>query len=90
MDTHVEANVPEVVERRPPRALAVLSLGPATAVAGVVWALFQPYRVTLLDPAGEGFWRLFVEPPLLVVLVGALFHLFVARPLAGELEDHAR
>jgi hypothetical protein len=33
-----------------------------------VWAVAQPYRVTLLHPHGQGFWWLFVQPPLLVVL----------------------
>lgn len=68
------------------RALCVLALGPATALAGVVWALAQPWRITLLDPAGRGFWALAVEPPLLVALVGALFHLLVARSLVEDLE----
>jgi hypothetical protein len=70
---------------RSARALLVSALGPATALAGVVWALVQPYRVTLLHPRGQGFWWLFVEPPLLVVLAGALFHLFVARALIDDL-----
>jgi len=62
-------------------------LGPLAALAGVVWAIVQPYRVTLLHPHGEGFWWLFVEPPLLVVVAGALFHLLVARPLLDDLEE---
>jgi hypothetical protein len=40
--------------------------------------------VTLLHPRGESFWWLAVEPPLLVVAVGLLFH-FVVLP--GLLED---
>jgi ABC-type polysaccharide/polyol phosphate export permease len=52
-----------------------------------VWAVAQPYRVTLLHPHGQGFWWLFVQPPLLVVLAGALFHVFVARPLIDDLEE---
>ena len=69
------------------RAIAVLSLGPLTVAAGIAWALFQPYRVTLFHPHGQGFWWLVVEPPLLVILVGVLFHFFVARPLVDDLED---
>ena len=68
------------------RPLMVSLLGPLTALAGVVWAIVQPYRVTLLDPKGESFWWLFVEPPLLVVLAGIAFHVFVARPLLDDLE----
>jgi ABC-type Fe3+ transport system permease subunit len=73
--------------RRSARALAVLSLGPLVIAAGIVWAFVQPWRVTLLHPVGEGFWWLVVEPPLLVVLAGALFHAFVARPLVQDLEE---
>ncbi len=69
------------------RALAVLSLGPAASLAGVVWAFVQPWRVTLLHPAGEGFWWLVVEPPLLVIAAGLVFHLLVARPLVRDLEE---
>ena len=42
-------------------------------LAGVVWAFLQPYRVTLLHPHGQGFWWLFVQPPLLVIVVGVVF-----------------
>jgi hypothetical protein len=65
------------------RLLALL--GPLAALAGVVWAIVQPYRVTLLHPHDQGFWWLFVEPPLLVVVAGALFHLLVARVLIDDL-----
>jgi hypothetical protein len=73
--------------RRSARALTLLSLGPAVVVAGVVWALFQPWRLTLLHPYHQGFWWLVVEPPLLVVLAGLVFHALVARPLVDDLED---
>jgi hypothetical protein len=66
------------------RARAVSVLGPLTVTAGLVWALLQPYRVTLLHPGGESFWWLAVEPPLLVIAVGLLFHFLV---LPGLLED---
>lgn len=65
------------------RLLALL--GPLTSLAGVGWAIVQPYRVTLLHPHDQGFWWLAVEPPLLVVLAGVLFHLFVARRLIQDL-----
>jgi hypothetical protein len=68
------------------RTLAISLLGPLTALAGVAWAIVQPYRITLLHPRGESFWWLLVEPPLLVVLAGVAFHLFVARPLIEDLE----
>ncbi len=70
---------------RSPRALAVLSLGPLTVAAGVLWALLQPWRVTLLHPHGQGFWWLVAEPPLYVVLVGALFRLLLAPGIVADL-----
>ena len=74
--------------RRSRRAQAVSFIGPFTAAAGVIWALVQPYRVTLLHPRGQGFWWLVAEPPLLVVLAGIVFTLVVARPLLADLEAH--
>jgi hypothetical protein len=62
----------------------VSAIGPLTVLAGFLWAVAQPYRVTLLHPRGQSFWWLAVEPPLLVVLVGVLFSLVVAP---GLLED---
>jgi hypothetical protein len=75
----------EVPVRRSIRARAVATLGPLTVAAGIVWALLQPYRVTLLHPRGESFWWLAVEPPLLVVAVGLLFHFLVLPSLLEDL-----
>ena len=61
-------------------------LGPVTVVAGVIWAILQPYRITLLHPRGEGFWFLFVQPTLWVIAAGIVFALVVARPLVADLE----
>jgi hypothetical protein len=72
------------------RVRIVLAIGPATAAAGVVWAFIQPWRLTLLDPHSQGFWWLFAEPPLYVVLVGVLFRLLIARPLVQDMEDAGR
>jgi hypothetical protein len=79
----------EAPRTRAVRARAVSALGPITIVAGVAWALLQPYRVTLLHPHGESFWWLAVEPPLLVVAVGLLFHFLVLPGLLRDLEDDA-
>lgn len=81
---------PERTAERPrfSRPHAVSLLGPLVAAAGVVWAILQPYRVTLLHPRGQGFWWLVAEPPLLVVLVGVVFTLVVARPLLADMEAH--
>jgi ABC-type amino acid transport system permease subunit len=69
------------------RAYVVSLVGPTTAAAGLIWAILQPYRVTLLHPRSESFWWLVAEPPLLVMLVGAVFAIFVARPLIADLEE---
>jgi hypothetical protein len=71
---------------RTARARAVSALGPFTVAGGLAWAFVQPYRITLLHPRGQGFWWLFVEPPLWVMLVGLLFAVVV---VPGLLEDLA-
>ena len=71
------------------RARVVLALGPLTVTAGIVWALAQPWRLTLLHPSGQGFWWLFAEPPLYVVLVGILFRLVLAPGIVADLMDSA-
>jgi hypothetical protein len=39
---------------------------------------------------GQGFWWLFVEPPLLVVAVGLFFYFVITPGLLRDLaEDHA-
>ena len=69
--------------------IRILSLlGPATVAGGLIWAILQPYRVTLLHPRGQGFWWLLIEPPLLVIAAGLAFWLVVARPLVADLEEH--
>jgi len=74
--------------RRTVRAQAITLLGPATAAAGLIWGILQPYRITLLHPYHQGFWWLVIEPPLLVVAAGVVFALVVARPLLSDLETH--
>jgi hypothetical protein len=71
---------------RSPRARLVLTIGPLTVLAGIAWALLQPWRLTLLHPHGQGFWWLFAEPPLYVVLVGILFRFVIAPGLVEDME----
>jgi ABC-type amino acid transport system permease subunit len=72
------------------RARIVSALGPTAALGGVIWAIVQPYRVTLLHPTGQGFWWLFVEPPLLVIAVGLFFYFVITPGLLRDLaEEHA-
>jgi hypothetical protein len=71
---------------RTARARIIAALGPLTMLGGVAWAFLQPYRLTILHPHGEGFWWLFVQPPLLVIAVGVVFSLLVAPGLIEDLE----
>jgi hypothetical protein len=73
-------------ERTRARSQVISLVGPVVVAAGVIWAILQPYRVTLLHPRGQGVWWLFAEPPLLVIAVGILFAVVVARPLLADLE----
>jgi hypothetical protein len=69
------------------RNTAVSALGPLTALSGLIWALVQPYRITLLDPDKHTFWYLAVQPPLLVILVGVVFHFWIVPGLLADLEE---
>jgi hypothetical protein len=73
--------------QRTARARLVSALGPMTALGGVIWAIVQPYRITLLHPHGEGFWWLLVEPPLLVIAVGLVFYFVIAHGVLEDLEE---
>ena len=84
---HTELVTEAAAPRRSARARAVGAIGPLAVGAGVCWGILQPYRITLLHPYGQGFWWLFVEPPLLVVLVGVLFALLVAPGVIEDLEE---
>ena len=87
METQLETHVPARTAYRSGRARAIAMLGPATVLAGLVWAIVQPYRLTLLHPHHQGFWWLAIEPPLLVAAAGLFFSLAVARPLIADLEE---
>ena len=87
MASQLVTDVPAERQYATTRARAIALLGPLTVAAGVVWAIAQPYRLTLLHPHGQGFWWLAVEPPLLVMFAGVVFAVFVARPLIADLED---
>ncbi len=87
--TQYATDLTRVRLRRSARALTLLTLGPLTALAGVAWALLQPWRVTLLHPHGQGFWWLAVEPPLLVMAAGVVFAL-VTPGIVRDLEEAER
>ena len=77
----------EVPQERSARVRLVSALGPLTVLAGLIWAIVQPYRITLLHPHGQGFWWLFVEPPLLVIAVGLFFYFVVLPGLMHDIEE---
>jgi hypothetical protein len=87
MDAELVRERAEAGTKQSRRHTAVTALGPLTALAGLTWALAQPYRVTLLDPDGHSFWYLAVQPPLLVMLAGAIFHFWVVPGLLADLEE---
>lgn len=91
MSSEIATSIPReeelpVAARRPWRALAVQLLGPLTVLGGVVWAVWQPYRIVLLDRAGQGIYDYLFQPPLLVVLVGLAFTFVIAPGLVEDLE----
>jgi hypothetical protein len=77
----------EKVDRRSVRSLAVEALGPLTILGGIVWAIFQPYRIAFFDPAGKGVYDYLVQPPLLVIGVGLVFALGIAPGLVDDLRS---
>ena len=87
METQLDTQLTAGVGYRSTRARAIALLGPLTVVAGLAWAVAQPWRLTLLHPHHQGVWWLVVEPPLLVAGAGLFFWLVVARPLLADLEE---
>ena len=87
MSTEYVSQFEERVARRTPRMVVIEALGPLTMLAGVVWAIAQPYRVALFHPAGKGFYDWLVEPPLLVVAVGILFAAVIAPGIIDDLRS---
>ena len=86
MNAELASQLKARTARRSWRARTVWTLGPLTFAGGLTWAFVQSYRITLLHPHGQGFWWLFVEPPLWVMAVGVLFALVVAPGLVEDLE----
>ena len=91
MSSEIATSIPREDERqrtlrRPWRALAIQLLGPLTILGGLVWAIAQPYRIVLLDRAGQGIYDYLFQAPLLVVLVGLAFTFLIAPGLVEDLE----
>jgi len=87
VETQFDSTIQAGLAYRSYRVRAISALGPLTVFGACVWAVLQPYRLTLLHPHHQGFWWLAVEPPLLVVFAGIVFAVFVARALVEDLED---
>jgi hypothetical protein len=87
MNAELVSELKAPLRRAATRARIVSALGPTTALGGIGWALVQPYRITLLHPRGQGFWWLFVEPPLLVIAVGLFFYFAVVPGLLEDMEE---
>lgn len=96
MSSEIATSIPERVgrrrrlSRRQLRIFTVQLLGPLTMIAGVVWAVAQPYRLAFLDRDGKGVYDFLFQPPLLVVVVGLAYALAIAPGLVADLEseDH--
>lgn len=91
MSSEIATSIPreerrQGVLRRPSKSLAVQLIGPLTIVAGLVWAVAQPYRIVFLDRDGQGLYDYLFQPPLLVVAVGLVFMFVVAPGLVEDLE----
>ena len=95
MSSEIATSIPREDERQgtarlPWRALAIQLLGPLTILGGVVWAIAQPYRIVLLDRAGQGIYDYLFQAPLLVMLVGLAFSFVIAPGLVDDLEAEDR
>ncbi len=76
----------DTAARREPRVVAILLIGPLTMLAGLVWAVAQPYRIVFLEPAGKGLYDYLAQPPLLVLIVGLGFMVAIAPGLVADVE----
>ena len=85
MDTELLGTLEERAARRTLRLAAIEVIGPLTMIAGVIWAIAQPYRLAILHPHGTGFYDWLAEPPLLVVLVGVFFAGVIAPGIVEDL-----
>jgi hypothetical protein len=76
------------VGRRSRRELAIEFLGPLTILGGVVWGIFQPYRIVVFDRAADlSLYDYVIQPPLLVVVVGLIFTFAIAPGLLDDLRQ---
>ena len=86
MDSELVGTLEERTARRPLRVLVIDAIGPLTMLAGVIWAIAQPYRLAILHPHGKGFYDWIAQPPLLVVAVGVFFAAVIAPGIVEDLK----
>jgi hypothetical protein len=77
----------DTVTRKTARVLAIEAIGPLTIVAGVVWAIAQPYRIVFIEREGKGLYDYLMQGPVLVAAVGLFFAVAVAPALVDDLND---
>jgi hypothetical protein len=85
MDSELIGTLDARTARRPLRVLVIDAIGPLTMLAGVIWAIAQPYRLAILHPHGKGFYDWIGQPPLLVVAVGVFFAAMIAPGIVEDL-----
>ena len=68
------------------RTVAVQLIGPLTILAGIAWAVAQPYRI-VLGREGRGLYDYLLQPPLLVVCVGLVYAVVIAPGLVADMEQ---
>lgn len=90
MDTELLGTLERRIARRPLRVVVIEALGPITMLAGVIWAIAQPYRLAILHPHGKGFYDWIAQPPLLVVAVGVFFAAVIAPGIVEDLRGERR
>ena len=88
METPIVQHLPASAVAHTARVRAVSLIGPTTIACGLIWGILQPHRLTILQPRGQSFWWLLLEPPLMVAAAGLVFALVVAKPLLADLEAH--
>ncbi len=90
MDTELVGTLERRIARRPLRVVVIEALGPLTMLAGVIWAIAQPYRLVFLHPEGKGFYDWLAQPPLLVVAAGVFFAAAIAPGIVEDLRGERR
>lgn len=65
------------------RLIALPAIAPLTVLAGIVWAIAQPYRLTFLDSGADSVWDHLIQPQLPVAALGVLFHIAASIWIGG-------